>query len=367
VSTRPARWLPAVGAIACAACVAVPTAEEYRAGTVAPVTARYGAVTDGRARFREVFCALLPDEAVTPAGPTAAGTAAGTATAMTGEPACDRWLWRLADEPPASALPAPLPVPRPLRAFVITGAFSDCFDEHALAFRAEVRALASRGHRIELLPVGGRSGVEHNAAQIAEHLERHTTPGEHIVLIGYSKGAIDALEYVATRTPDAVPVAAVVSVAGPMLGSPAAAAARSLYSLFEHAFAARCDPGDGQVLASLDPEVRERWFATHTLPADVAYFSLASFTTRDRIARGAKASWRILAAYDRWNDGQVAAATAAIPGGTVLGYVDTDHWGVALDIEVSQPLIGKRRDPRPIPREQLLEAVLLHVGETLWP
>jgi hypothetical protein len=331
-----------------AACAQVPTAEEYRAGTVVPAVVRYGEVADDRGRFREIFCGVLQRS----------GGAAGRD--------CEQWLWRLADEPSPRLAAAPLPPRPPLRAFVITGAFSDCFDEYALAYGAAVRVLAARGYAVELLPVSGRSSVEHNGRSIAAAFaERGVRADDRVVLIGYSKGALDALEFVAAHREAAAPVAAVVSVAGPMLGSPAAGAGKGLYAAFAKSFAARCDPGDGGVLDSLAPEARTRWLETHTLPPEVAYFSLAALTTPDRLARGVRPSWRFLAQHDRWNDGQVSAAGAMIPGGTLLGYANADHWGVALNIEVSQPLLGGRADSTPFPREQLLEAILLYVGERL--
>lgn len=341
----------AAGAVALgllAACARVPTADEYRTGTVVPAVARYGAIADDRGRFREIFCSVL----------LRSGGAAGRD--------CEQWLWRLADEPSPRLAGAPLPPRPPLRAFVITGAFSDCFDEYALAYGSAVRVLAARGYAVELLPVSGRSSVEHNARSIAAAFtERGVRADDRVVLIGYSKGALDALEFVVAHRDAAAPVVAVVSVAGPMLGSPAAAAGRGLYAMFADSFATRCDPGDGGVLDSLAPDARTRWLEARVLPAEVAYFSLAAFTTRERLARGVWPSWRFLADHDRWNDGQVAAAGAMIPGGTLLGYANADHWGVALNIEVSQPVLGRRADSTPFPREPLLEAILLYVGERL--
>jgi alpha-beta hydrolase superfamily lysophospholipase len=347
--TRGAGAVPRAAALLAAvlagACARVPTAAEYRAGTVVSATAPFGpAQGDGRARFREVFCGVL----------------------AAGEAACEHWLWRLADEPRPAGPPAPLPGRPALRAFVVTGAFSDCFDEYALAYWTAARVLAARGYAIEVLPVSGRSSVAHNARQIESLLAaRGVRADERIVLVGYSKGALDALEYLVGRPAPAARVAALVSIASPLLGSPAARLARPLYVPFAGAFAAHCDPGDGGVLDSLVPEERRRWLEAHPLPSGVAYFSMAAFTTGDGIARGARASWRLLANYDRWNDGQVAAAAAVIPGATLLGYANADHWNVAVQVEASHPFAGARRDPRPFPREALLEAVLLYVGEAL--
>ena len=56
-----------------------------------------------------------------------------------------------------------------------------------------------------------------------------------------------------------------------------------------------------------------------------------------------------------------------IPGSTLLGLVDTDHWGIALHIERVLPHIAARADPRPFPQLELLEAVFLTVRADLPP
>jgi hypothetical protein len=79
----------------------------------------------------------------------------------------------------------------------------------------------------------------------------------------------------------------------------------------------------------------------------------------------AVAPWELLAAFDVRNDGQVLARDAFIPGASVLGVANADHWDVAVAFESISPRLGARASTRTFPREALLEAVLLYVGEAL--
>jgi hypothetical protein len=248
----------------------------------------------------------------------------------------------------------------------VSGAFSECLGDEALPFKRASEALARSGYRIATIVVGGRSGSEHNARQIADRLA-HAPPDEAgpAVLIGYSKGATDSLEFLVRHPDAAARVTAVVSVAGAVAGSPLATDADGIYdALFDWVPWDRCPPGDGGVLDSLSEPVRRDWLAQHPLPPGVRYFSVAAFTTRARMAAALVPGWELLLRHDVRNDGQLLARDALIPGATLLGYVDADHWSAAIDVESAHPLLGKRSDPAPFPRAALLEAILLQVAES---
>lgn len=357
-----------------AGCASLPSALEIERGRdlVAPSIPRSGSVAtpvrgrldsaalggaaaplrDGRARFRELFCGRFREVA------TGAG---GT---------CDEWLWRLRDEPPASALEAPPPVApappqSPLRLVVVTGAFSDCFGRDALPFGDAIAALRARGYRIDTIQVSGRSSASHNARQLVAALgSLDAASGERLALLGYSKGAIDILQALADSPAMASRVAAVISLAGPIGGTPLAESGRWWYDhLAARAAAKRCDPGDGGVVDSLLPAARRAALAAQPVPAPVRLYSLAALPESARVASVLRGSARLLARSDRWNDGQVTVSDALLPGSTVLGLLNADHWGVALRIERTLPRLAARRDPRPFPQEALLEAALLYVSE----
>jgi hypothetical protein len=341
-----------VALLALAGCATLPTAAELRDTVAAYPGGTLPADRDGRARFREIFCQLTAPAA----GP------------MGEETVCGALLWMLGDEPGPSGPPLPLPELDPaLRVLVVSGAFGDCRTPDTIPFADEIARLASLGMDIRAVVVSGRSGAAHNARQIAEVVEgTRAAAGDRLVLVGYSKGAVDILQFLVDFPVLAQQVAAVVSVAGPIFGSPLAASADGWYrSLFAGAFAGTCDPGDGGVIHSLLPETRRQWLEDHSLPAHVAYYSLAGFTTADHLGRGLQPTWRLLARHDRRNDGQVVVADAAIPGSTLLGYANADHWDMAIAVERQLPYLSARRSPRSFPRSALLDATLRYVAESL--
>jgi hypothetical protein len=306
------------------------------------------ALVDGRARFREIFCAVLDRHEASGAQ----------------QRPCSEWLWSLSDEPPGEQRPLPA-VDRAPQVYLVAGAFSECLGDFARPFNIATQQLREEGYRIGTIVVSGRSGSEYNARQIAGWLTG-VPPAEAgpIVLIGYSKGANDILEFL-VRYPDlAARVEAVVSVAGAIAGSPFAEEAAGVYDLLlDRVPNSRCPPGDGQLLDSLTVQARRAWLAANPLPARVRYFSLAAFTARERVASALMPVWKLLLAHDPRNDGQLLAQDQLIPGSTLLGYLDADHWSVATDVEVVHPILGARPDPVPFPRAALLEAILLQVAE----
>ena len=331
-------------------CVALPTGEELVSlpgpQSATPVGT---SVVDGRARFRDIFCGVL----------------ARKPAASDPQQDCSSWLWQLDDEPPAERRPLPDADPSP-QVYLVAGAFSECLGDDARPFNSAAAALAESGYRISMITVSGRSGSEHNAGQIAARLA-DPPPGEDgpVVLIGYSKGANDILEFL-VRYPDAAArVESVVSVAGAIAGSPLAEQAGEAYRLLlEQMPSNRCAPGDGGVVDSLRQQTRRGWLVNNPLPGHVRYFSVAAFATRARMAGALIAPWKFLLQYDRRNDGQLLAQDQLIPGATLLAYVDADHWSVAVDVEIVHPVLGTRPDPTPFPRAALLEAILLQLAES---
>jgi len=342
-----------LAAVLVAGCASIPGADEFRSGVAAlPDAALNGPVTDGRARFREIFCDV----------------ARRNAHVTQDDLLCDSLLWRLADEPAAGASSVPpMAVDSRLRVFVVTGAFSDCFGPDALPYRSGIARMTGAGYRIETIEVSGRSSAGHNARQIADAL-RAASPAEsdRILLMGYSKGAIDILEFLDEYPDLAARVSAVVSIAGAVMGTPLAEKGEWFYrKALADTFAARCDPGDGGVLESLDPTVRRRWLADHPLPRHIAYLSLAAFTTREHLAHGLLPFWKMLAPFDPRNDGQILIGDAVIPGATLLGYANADHWSIALRIENELPHLAARSSGDQFPQDDLLEALVLFAAEAL--
>ena len=327
-------------------CAAMPGRESL-AGAPIAIKTLPGAppVRDGRAGFRVALCAQLRSEGI----------------AAVDDAGCERWLWRLPDEPAtATVSTADRPEPRHLAVFLVTGAFSECVGDASRPFSAGAARLQAAGARVETVVVSGRSGPQHNARQIAAAVEAAGLgDDDEVILFGYSKGALDILHFMVNFPELADKVDAVVSVAAPVFGSPLAEFADAAYgTLVAKLPYDKCPPGDGQVIDSVTPASATGWLASNPLPSGVRFYSIVAFTTREHVGRALVPSWRRLASTDPYNDGQVVVADAVIPGSTLLGYVNADHWAIAQQIEVSYPRLVARPDSTPFPREQLFMAIV---------
>ncbi len=310
-------------------------------------------VIDGRARFREIFCRLLAAEP--------------KYTRVDG--ACDNFLLRLNDEPLPDEIPRPMPnLSTRYRVMVVPGFLNECFASIALPFEDAIPSLNERGFKIDELVVSGRSSSDANAVYIAEAINNlDLGEDEKLLFIGHSKGAVDILHCLAKFPPAARRVAAVVSVAGAINGSPLATKMKRIYTgLAWNLLPTECDTGDDGALNSLQPAIRLNWMAANPLPGSVRYFSLAAVTNRDHVNTLLKTGYELLGTYSPRNDGLLLIVDQLIPGGTLLGYANADHWSVALPLENKNFLISETiRAPQPFPRSVLLQALLLYVAEAL--
>ena len=345
---HPNHAIAVLASLVLSGCVSMPSADELRRAPAPHLAEGAPAgIVDRRAEFRQLFCESLeayPED-----------TDSGAS--------CDFWLHRLDDEPPGPTAPRTV-LSTPLQVLLVTGAFSECFGEDARPFDSAIVPLRESGHRIDTIVVGGRSGTAHNALEIAHYMEQWPVrPDIPLVLVGYSKGTSDILQFLMDYPGQAGQVDAVVSVAGSVGGSPLAESFDNLYDfLFSHLPSGHCPPGDGDVVQSLRPDVRDQWLKENVLPSHVRYYSLAAFTTRERVARSLVLSWELLLRNSRRNDGQLLAEDALVPGSALLGYLDADHWAVALDIEDESPLLAHRKVEAQFPHLALLRAVLQQVA-----
>ena len=115
------------------------------------------------------------------------------------------------------------------------------------------------------------------------------------------------------------------------------------------------------------PTNRKQWFAEHTLPEHIRYYSVVSFPDPANISNGLQGSHRKLAQLqDARNDSQLVFYDQVIPGSTLLGFFNADHWAMSVPIarqhKVSQALFA---DKNSFPREIALEAILRYIEEDL--
>lgn len=321
---------------------------------LALVPASYAGVEDGRGRFREIYCAVLE---------------AGGSQLPDYRP-CDDALTRVGTEPGGTGKPIDLgPSRRHLVAAIVAGIGYDCFKQWLNPPRTVASHVRQFGYDAMLLPVDALSGSARNARQIRDAIM--AMPSEagapRLVLMGYSKGAPDILEALVDYPEIRSHVAAMVSVAGAIGGSPLANDVEQYHAeLLQYFPGAECTEGDGGGVQSLRPASRRAWLAQHPLPDGPRYYSVVTFPSLARISSVLKSSYDKLALIDPRNDSQVIFYDQIVPGSALLGYVNADHWAIAVPIERSHPTVGSVFvTQNAYPREALTEAILRFVEEDL--
>ena len=352
--------LAAWGTSACAPAAFLP----YRPDQPLTVTLPLGqaGVTDARPAFASLFTAELQ--------------AAGETRPAT-------WLHGAQSAPPAAALPAQLAARFTSRAgttsvLVAGGLFGDCLGALAVPFGDGVdrppdrsaidsyRQYADLGLRsIRLVALPGRASSEANGRGLAEAIRAEAAlPGvQRIVLIGYSKGVPDALQALELlRQEGGVPssLAALVSVAGVVMGTPLADFYQPAYdAVSPRVTPFECTPSQGGDLASVTRRERIAWLAAHPPPPGPAYYSIVAHAPLDEMAPPLRVTARQLAVIDPRNDGQLIAADAVLPGSTLLAEARADHWDVAIPRDRDpNPLLRVSTSGRRYPREALFRATL---------
>jgi hypothetical protein len=229
--------------------------------------------------------------------------------------------------------------------------------------------LGKFGYDLQMIDVDALSGTARNARQIRDAIMAMESPAgpPSVVLIAYSKGSPDVLEAIVKYPELRQRVAAFVSLAGAVGGSPLANDAKqSVTGIFTHWPQAECDPGDGGALDALRPDVRKAWLATNQLPPEIRYYSLVTLPDPERISRALEPTYDKLVRIDPRNDGQLIYSDQIIPGSTLLGFLNADHWAAFVPIDRAHGMIGSTVvNHNDYPREALLEALLRYVEEDL--
>jgi hypothetical protein len=188
-------------------------------------------------------------------------------------------------------------------------------------------------------------------------------------LFGYSKGAPDLLDFVASYPETAKRVVAVVAAAGAVSGSPLAMeGTQDQASLLTKVPKSECDEGDGGAVNALRPDVRKQWLAEHPLPDHIKYYSVVTYPDPEtRISSGLKSSYRKLSEIaDARNDSQVVFYDQVIPGSTLIAFPNADHWAMAVPVARQHDFWAATFVNRnEYPREAFFEAIIRYVEEDL--
>ncbi len=311
-------------------------------------------IEDGRGRFRQILCAVGADH----------GRDLGDYRD------CNDTVWRMADEREEPDRPVYLGPPRlPLRILVVGGLASECSANYVPTLPLAMKHLVDLGYQAGELSVAGLASSTYNGYLIAEQIRAlDLKPDERVVLVGHSKGLPDVLEGVTLLPPDAAQrIAAVVGLSGAVNGSPLVEnAPKELFPIVRFLPNSTCRVGDGEGLDSLRRDRRTGWLASHPLPDGIRYYSLASFVRRDRTSLALRDGWDRLSQIDPRNDGQLLFYDQIIPGSTLLGYLDADHWAAAMPLNRVYPILSAAfANHAAFPREIVIEAVVRYIEEDL--
>jgi pimeloyl-ACP methyl ester carboxylesterase len=280
--------------------------------------------------------------------------------------ACEQTLLREAGEVPAPPQGAAVTdLNHRYRIRIVPGLFAECLAAVLRPFADVEPVLRARGYDVAYLDVPGRGTAETNARYLAAKVAEDPDDRRPILFIAYSKGLVDVLEFLVRYPELANRVGAVISLAGASVGSPLADAFQYAYrDLLAGLPISACAGSEGDEILDLRRDLRQQWWSRNASSIMVPIFSLVTTPREDRVSAVLQLPYTKLASIDPRNDGQLLWFDQLVPGGYLLGYVNADHWAVALALSDSLPALSFLFNDD-VPRPALVEAAIETAGRVL--
>jgi hypothetical protein len=256
------------------------------------------------------------------------------------------------------------PISTDYRVLIVPGVLSLCASSAPAFEQGQAHLKQKHGIEASLLPVPNAS-CEANGEIIADYLKKHAG-GKKFLVFGYSKGGPDVETALETDPEAAKHVAAFITVAGAVGGSPIAdvmplAAKRWIDALHMGS----CQGDLTAAFQSLKNDTRHAFESRHPAPA-VRSYSIAAVSDSTNTSKALAETWRLLSVYNQPQDSQLLAPDTLVPGATDLGQARADHFAVALPFEnLNDSSIQSLVNHNHFPRTALLEALVRYVTEDL--
>ncbi len=259
------------------------------------------------------------------------------------------------------------PITNKYRLLIVPGIMNSCVASAAPAFQeGQVHLKEKHDLTVELLAVPNDSS-EANAQLIGKYLKDHMAADQRkYIVLGYSKGAPDVQVMLAMDPEARNAVAAFLSVAGAVGGSPIADVLPAQAERYMQQLKFGTCQGDMSTgFKSLQRSVRQEFLQRFPTPF-VPTYSLVAESDPSTTSKMLQQAWQLLSAYDVRQDSQLTVPDAIVPGSKFLGSVRADHLAVALPFDKGgDPKIAALMDKNRFPRATLLEALVRYAVQDL--
>jgi hypothetical protein len=347
MTARRPRWsrgLTAAGGLALAACAPAPPLYTDATPPVLMTTPTEAGIVDLRGAYRAALCRRLPLDG----------------------PRCDDVLLRLSGESVPASEPRSPDTLRRYRVAFVPGLFAECLQALARPFADVIPDLSRAGVDARYFSVAGRGSTTANSERLAREIAALPDDGRPLIVFAYSKGLPDLMELVARRPDSAARIAAIVSLAGAANGSLLADRHVATYRRWLSGLPlVSCGSGTGDEMGDLRRDVRLEWWRRHRAAIAIPIFLLVTTPLRDRVSPPLSAPYRELARTEPRNDGMLFWYDQLVSGASLLGYVNADHWGIAMPLSQELRAMDFLFYDDAVPRTLLVEAAIEVVDEAL--